>query len=120
MAGTYDNEKQRTIDRIKCIAFREARDAGATFINKKWIAQKLGRSERWVQDTWNKSSEECFTEFGDGRPLVLSQESRRIVENSSNMQKKSCYQVKLHEKFWRTEIRKLIEELCATIDLGLD
>jgi len=32
MAGTYDTEEQRIIDRIKCIAFREARDAGATFI----------------------------------------------------------------------------------------
>ena len=39
MAGTYDSEKQRVIDRIKCIAFREARDAGATFINRKWIAR---------------------------------------------------------------------------------
>jgi hypothetical protein len=30
MAGTYDNEQQRLIDRIKCIVFREVRDPGAT------------------------------------------------------------------------------------------
>lgn len=106
MAGTYDNEKQRTIDRIKCIAFREARDAGATFINKKWIAKNLGRSERWVQDTWNKRAEECFTEFGEGRPLILSQESRKIIESSSNMQKKSCSQV----------ARKILEDRNKKVD----
>ncbi len=38
MARTYDNEQQRLVDRIKCIAFREARDAGAAFINRDWIA----------------------------------------------------------------------------------
>ncbi|CAF5116891.1 unnamed protein product, partial [Rotaria sp. Silwood1] len=36
MAGTYDTEEQRIIDRIKCIAFREALDAGTTFINRHW------------------------------------------------------------------------------------
>jgi len=35
MAGTYDTKEQRIIDRIKCIAFREARDAAATFINRQ-------------------------------------------------------------------------------------
>lgn len=93
MAGTYDNEKQRLADRIKCVAFREARDSGAQFINKHWIAEKLGRSESWVKRTWNKSVDECFTDFGEGRPLKLSQESRNIVSNSSGMQKKSCSQV---------------------------
>ncbi len=32
MTSTYDIEEQRVIDRIRCIVFREARDAGATFI----------------------------------------------------------------------------------------
>ncbi|CAF3222748.1 unnamed protein product [Rotaria sp. Silwood2] len=40
MAGTYDTEEQRIIDRIKCIVFREARDAGAPFTNRHWIAEK--------------------------------------------------------------------------------
>jgi hypothetical protein len=35
MAGTYDNEQQRVIDRIKCVAFREAIEAGAEFIHRK-------------------------------------------------------------------------------------
>jgi hypothetical protein len=29
MAGTCDNEQQRVIDRIKCVAFRETIEAGA-------------------------------------------------------------------------------------------
>ena len=80
MAGLIgDSEKQRQIDRIMCVAFRIARDAGAEFINREWIAGKLSRSVRWVSDNWNKSPQECSAQFGEGRPLQLSQESREIV-----------------------------------------
>ncbi|CAF1050798.1 unnamed protein product [Rotaria sp. Silwood1] len=49
MAGTYHTEEQRIIDRIKCIAFREARDAGATFINRHWVAKKVHhKGESWT------------------------------------------------------------------------
>ncbi len=34
MAGAYHTEQQRIIDRNRCIAFREACDAGASFINR--------------------------------------------------------------------------------------
>lgn len=88
MAGTYDSENQRVIDRIMCVAFRQARDAGANFIDRKWIAKKLGRSLDWVTRNWNKNPEECFTEFGEGRPQQLSQESRNIIAKSSNCQRK--------------------------------
>ncbi len=40
MARTYDTEQQRVIDRIKCIAFREAKDSGATLIDRKLIADR--------------------------------------------------------------------------------
>ncbi len=90
MAGkTGDSENCRVIDRIMCVAFRIARDSGAYFINRKWIAKKLGRHPNWVTDNWNKDPEECFTEFGDGRPQQMSQESRNIVLHSSNKQRKS-------------------------------
>ncbi len=62
MAGTYDTVQQRIIDRIKCIAFPEAKDSGATFIDRKWIAKKLG-SLNWVTDNWNKSADAAFTHF---------------------------------------------------------
>jgi hypothetical protein len=52
MAGTYDSEQLRISDRIKCIAFREARDTGATFINRQWIAEKTHRSTRFVTEWW--------------------------------------------------------------------
>ncbi len=55
MVGTYDTEQQSVLDLIKCIAFREAKDSGATFIDRKWIPKKLG-SFNWVTDNyWNKS-----------------------------------------------------------------
>src|SRR5687768_9776284 len=81
MAGKIgDSEEQRQIDRIMAVAFRQARDSGATFINRKWIAEKLGRSKDWVTDIWNKQPQECFTQFGEGRPQQLSQESRNIFD----------------------------------------
>jgi len=73
MAGTYDSENQRAINRIMCIAFWQACDTGAAFIDRKWIAEKLSRSACWVLDNWNKTPEECFTEFGAGRPLQPEQ-----------------------------------------------
>ncbi|CAF0742559.1 unnamed protein product [Didymodactylos carnosus] len=59
MAGTYNTEQERIIDRIKCIAFREARDTGAAFINRQWIADKIRRTTRFVtecQDIIHKAS----------------------------------------------------------------
>ncbi len=53
MARTYDTEQQRIIYRIKCIAFREAKDSGATFIDIKWIAKKLGSLSWFTVNNWN-------------------------------------------------------------------
>ncbi len=50
MVRTYDNEKTRLIDGIKCIAFKEAKDARADFINRECISRKLHRSVRWVSE----------------------------------------------------------------------
>ncbi len=50
MTDTNDIEEQRIIDRIMCIAFREARDASATFINRHWVAKKVHRSVQFVTD----------------------------------------------------------------------
>ena len=41
-----DSEINRYTDRIRAVTFKEARDAGVAFITRKWIAQKLKRSER--------------------------------------------------------------------------
>ena len=61
MAGLIgDNEEQRVIDRIRANAYREAMEEGATFINRKWIAQKLHRSERWVTDNCKKRIRTLF------------------------------------------------------------
>jgi len=91
MAGTYDTEEQRIIDRIKCIAFREARDAGATFINRHWVAKKVHRSVQFVTDWWEKPYDQCFADYSNaGRKLKLSQVSQDIILKSGGRQKKSC------------------------------
>ena len=41
MAGEVDCERSRIADRIKAIAFREANIAGASSINREWVAIKL-------------------------------------------------------------------------------
>ncbi|CAF1353673.1 unnamed protein product [Rotaria sp. Silwood1] len=90
MAGAYDTEQQRMIDRIKCIAFREARDAGATFINRQWIADKIHRITRFVSEWWEKSYDQCFADYSNvGAKPKLSEASREIIRQASGQQRKS-------------------------------
>ena len=76
-----DCEEIRYEDRIKALAWKEALDAGATFITKKWVAGRLNRSTRWVQMQWGKTYAECKRTKKPvlGRPIVLSQESKDIM-----------------------------------------
>ncbi|CAF1268087.1 unnamed protein product [Rotaria sp. Silwood1] len=111
MAGTYDNEEQRMVDRIKCIAFREARDEGAAFINRQWIAQKIHRTTRFVTEWWDKSYDECFAGYSkSGRKLKLSEASRNIILNASGKQGKRSYIVakEIAEKQNECGVRKTI------------
>ncbi|CAF3927325.1 unnamed protein product [Rotaria sp. Silwood1] len=84
MAGTCDTEEQRIIDGIKCIAFREARNAGATFTNRHWVANKVHRSVQFVTDWWEKPYDQCFADYSNaGRKLKLSQASQDIILKDS-------------------------------------
>ncbi|CAM4988774.1 unnamed protein product [Rotaria socialis] len=90
MAGAYDTEQQRMIDRIKCITFREARDAGATFINRQWIADKIHRTTRFVTEWWEKSCDQCFADYSNAGPkLKLSRAAQDIIREASGHQRKS-------------------------------
>ncbi|CAF1372224.1 unnamed protein product [Adineta steineri] len=62
MAGTYDSEQQRIFDRIKCIAFREARDDSATFITRQWIVGKISRnaSQDLIRDATGKQKRSSY------------------------------------------------------------
>ena len=91
MAGTYDTEEQRITDRIKCITFREARDAGATFINRQWVAKKVHRSVRFVTDWWEKPYDQCFSDYSNaGSKLKLSQVGQDTILKASGRPWKSC------------------------------
>ncbi|CAF4797173.1 unnamed protein product, partial [Rotaria sp. Silwood2] len=84
MAGTYDSEQQRISDRIKRIAFREARDGGATFITRQWVAEKISRSTRFVTEWWERSYDDCFADYSQcGRKLKLSDASQNLIRNAS-------------------------------------
>jgi len=63
-------------------AFPMARDAGAAFITKNWVAVQLKRSAHFIQRNWHRRPHDLQTEFRGSRPLVLSQESRDIVGQS--------------------------------------
>ncbi len=99
MAGLlYDSEEQRFVDRIRCITYREIRDemitsTGGSFITRQWISEKLRRSERWVKQHWNNTIEECYTQFGGGRPHVLSQESKNIITSASGVRGNSSRKI---------------------------
>jgi hypothetical protein len=91
MAGAYDIEQQRMIDSIKCIAFREARDAGATFINRQWIADKIHCTTRFVSEWWEKSYDRCFADYSNvGAKLKLSEAAQDTIRKASDRQRKSC------------------------------
>ena len=90
MADTFDTEDQRIVDRIKYIAFRQARDAGATFINRQWIPEKVHRSIRFVARWWEKSYDQCFADYSNvGRKLKLTEASQDIIRQASGGQGKS-------------------------------
>ncbi|CAF2938750.1 unnamed protein product [Rotaria sp. Silwood2] len=111
MAGTYDTEQQTIIDRIKCIAFREARDACATFINRKWITNKIHCTIRLVIEWWENSYDQCFTHYSNtGSKLKLSKASHDIIRKASGRQGKSCSVVvkEIAEKQKETAVRRTI------------
>ncbi len=88
-----DSEEQRFLDRIRCITYCEIRDemiarTGNSFITRQWISEKLRHDESWVQRNWNKTIEECYTQFGSGRPQILSQESKNIITSASGVRVK--------------------------------
>ncbi|CAF1074391.1 unnamed protein product [Adineta ricciae] len=74
MAGTYDTEEQRIIDRIRCIAF-----------------QKIHRSVRSITDWWQKPYDQCFTDYSNADPkLKFSQAGPDIILEASGRQRESC------------------------------
>lgn len=54
-----DSEEKRFVDRIRAITFREAKEAGAAFITRQWVAQLIGRSEEFVKNNWRRDPHDC-------------------------------------------------------------
>ena len=90
-----DNEKRRNIDRIRAITFKEAKDEGAAFITKQWVANRLQRSETFVQDNWNRNAYNCSMDkerIGKGG-TVMNEHEKRICRLSGGAQGNSVRKV---------------------------
>ena len=86
-----DTEEKRFIDCIKAIAFKKARDAGASFITRSWVAAQLGRSETFVKDNWNKDPHNCKQDVSTrGRVSVIDDLASNHIESNLGRQRKSC------------------------------
>lgn len=86
-----DSEKLRFVDRIRAVTFREARDAGAEFITRYWVAARIKRSENFVRMNWNSNPYECemsTAPIGIGGKC-LSDASKQIIAGEVGKQKKS-------------------------------
>ena len=64
-----------------------------SFITRQWISKTLHRDESWVRRTWNKTTEECYTQFGSGQPKISSQESKNIIASASGIRGSSSRKV---------------------------
>ena len=79
MAGKYgDSRELRLIDRIEAVAWREAMEDGASFINRNWIAKKLNRSVRSVTDNWKKND----TELLENLLLSCTDRLKAVIDNN--------------------------------------
>ena len=93
-----DSEERRLSDRIRGMSYCETRDemiarTGDLFITRQWISEKLHRDESGVRRTWTKTTEECYTRFGSGRPKILSQEGKNIVASASGVRGNSSRKI---------------------------
>ena len=64
-----------------------------SFITRQWISKTLHRDESWVRRTRNKTTEECYTQFGSGQPKIFSQESKNIIASASGIRGSSSRKV---------------------------
>jgi len=49
-----ENEELWVIHRAMAVAFRMARDVGAAFITKNWVAAQLKQSAHLIQRNWHR------------------------------------------------------------------
>lgn len=87
-----DCEQRRWIDRIRAISFKEAKDEGAGFITRRWVAERIGRSEEFVKLNWNRDPYQSAMDTKNiGKSgEALNHHEKRIIRKSSGKQRKSC------------------------------
>lgn len=73
-----DNEKTRFVDRIRAITFYQAKQNGADFITKRWVVEKLGRSEEFVKRMWKMDKMKKENIGRGGNRIIEHGKSRKI------------------------------------------
>lgn len=90
-----DTESRRYVDRIRAITFKEAKNEGANFITKAWVAERLQRGLTFVQDNWNKDPFNC--EMDKDRigksGMVLNEHEKRTIRLCAGLRGNSCRKV---------------------------
>ena len=86
-----DTEEKRFIDRIRTISFKEAKDNGANFITRQWVAERIGRSEEFVKNNWNRDPYDCKMDKAaiGNSGYAINEHQKRIVRLSPGRQRKS-------------------------------
>ena len=86
----FDSEEVRHVDRIRAITFREARDAGAEFITRRWVANRIKRSEQFVKCNWNGDVYNCgMIQNPALGSRTLSDQSKAIIQREVGKQRRS-------------------------------
>src|SRR5271156_2775581 len=90
-----DTENRRDVDRIRAITFKEAKNEGANFITKAWVAERLLKGFTFVQDNWNKDPYNCEMEkdrIGKSG-MVLNEHEKRTMRLCAGFSGNNCRKV---------------------------
>ena len=90
-----DSERNRFVDRIRVIAFREIRDFGVDWISRSWVADHVKSSVSFVKRNWNGNPYDAAMDIAPigiaGR--ALSDQSQAFIVEQAMKQKRSVRKV---------------------------
>ena len=84
MTCTYDTEEKRIIDKIKCIAFRKAKDAGTEFIHRYWVTNEMHMTNVLLIVQMSVAS------LNDRKPMINKKICSVVVKWIAEKQKRTC------------------------------
>lgn len=102
-----DTVERQHVDRIKAIAWREARDEGCQFITRKWVADRLKRSEDWVKKWWNEDAYDVHNKGSVPRPRTeISDETKTLIHGFAGRRRAGIVALAAHVAEHRRSISR--------------